>query len=252
MQTSIKLFLILTPFILGACESVDSDDIRTSGVYADFKIASTGSGTSRIRARLGVGGVLSNTDLELEDGDQLIVITDTESGTMREDKEFFGGTEYKYTAATSDENTLFRINFNRPSGVSAPNSSVSLPAPVTFTAPTTGSVFQRSDTINISWTPVSVNMTNINVKAGLYQCNVSTTEIGRISKSFNYRSATDFGGTSVNASNLFSTEALAHESLVCDITLTVTRIMTGVIDPAYEGGSILATQSDEVVIRVEP
>jgi len=252
MKMLLKPLIIITLFVLAACESVDSDDVRTSGVYADFKIATTDNGTSRIRARLGVGGVLSNTDLELENGDQLRVFTDTESGAMREDKEFFGGTEYKYTASTSAESTLFRIDFNRPTGVSAPNSSVSLPAPVTFTAPTTGTVFQRSDTINISWTPVSVNMTRLDVKASTYHCNIPDTEIGRVSKSFSYRSATDFGATSVTASDLFSTEALAHTSLVCDLTLTVTRTMSGIVDPAYDGGSIRATQSDEVVIRVKP
>jgi len=72
---------------ISACESVDSDDIRTSGVYAYMNVEAKGDGNTRVSARLTVGGAFSNTDLEL-------VLFDT-------------------------EDTRINVAFNRPSGISA-------------------------------------------------------------------------------------------------------------------------------------
>jgi len=253
MKALYKLFSVLPLLILSACESVDSDDIRTSGIYADFTITSTDQSTSKVRARLSVGGIFSNTNLELNNGDQLIISSGSTSGIMREDSELLGGTEYKYTLPFAAESTEYIINFKRSTGVSAPRSVVTMPAPVSFTLPANGTVFQRSDTININWTPVSNNMTSIGIRASTFNCNVDSSEAGGLSGFYSYSSFTDSGMTSVRASSLFSAKALANDSLICDVTFDITRKMKGILDPAYgDGGSISALQTDKVVIRVSP
>ncbi len=161
MNLKINQILVVISAVLSitACESVDSDDIRTSGLYANINVVANGDGNTRVKTRLTVGGVFSNTNLELEKGDQLVASASGGSSIiMREDKELLGGVEYKATLLFDTENPQINVAFNRPSGISAPESYVVLPAPIVFVTPQVGQTFKRSDNIKLSWIPVSNNM----------------------------------------------------------------------------------------------
>ena len=77
------LFYGLTALIasLGtACESIESSDIRTSGIYANFEAKSNGEGTTLLTANLTVGQN-SNTYLDLVEGDILQASFEDETKT---------------------------------------------------------------------------------------------------------------------------------------------------------------------------
>jgi hypothetical protein len=66
----------LAPLV--ACEAVDSEDVLTSGMYADLAVTNTGSNT-RAAAILRVGGASSNTFVELTGDDSLTLRIGEES-----------------------------------------------------------------------------------------------------------------------------------------------------------------------------
>ena len=68
MRRRVWVFRLCAGGIVG-CQPVDSETVLTSGVYVDLWIHSEGSGSSRARALLRVGGPLSNTVLDLEGDD---------------------------------------------------------------------------------------------------------------------------------------------------------------------------------------
>ncbi|MEO8181828.1 MAG: hypothetical protein ABI895_23590, partial [Deltaproteobacteria bacterium] len=65
--------LFVLPALCACTESVESTDVRTSGVYPEFQVVADGSGSSSASARLEVGGNDSNTFLDLRGSDLLEV-----------------------------------------------------------------------------------------------------------------------------------------------------------------------------------
>ena len=255
MKSLLKPLLVFPLLILSACESVDSDDVRTSGLFASYKVEAHGGGNTRIRARFRVGGPFSNTNLKLKGGDQLVVSANGSSVVMRKDSEFLGGTEYKANFVFDTENTEFVIAFNRSTGTSAPNSYVNMPAPVNFTSPVAGQTFSRSSMIEIAWTPVSNNMSSIRVHSLGVDCLSSNGEV--IDRASSNLSSDEFmldpGGTSRVASTYLSAAVLDDPGATCVMTLQVIREQKGVLDSAFgEGGGISAKRYDTVEINVVP
>jgi hypothetical protein len=58
----------------GCTESVESEDVRTSGIYPEVMVTATGDGQSRVEVRMKVGGPSSNTYLDMT-GDDKIEVT---------------------------------------------------------------------------------------------------------------------------------------------------------------------------------
>jgi len=255
LKNKFKVLFIFLLFNLAACESVDSDDVRTSGVYADISVSANGAGNTRVKARLKVGGVFSNTDLELERGDQLIAsATGGASIIMREDQEFLGGVEYKATFLFDTENTRFNVAFNRPSGISAPNSYVIMPASILIVTPNAGQTFNRSDSVTLSWTPVSNNMSRLRIYSSSSRCtDANGQEIFSSSNSNSISSVVDPGSVTQVASSYIAANALSDPTATCTVTFRAERTQEGVLDSAFgEGGIISANRYDEVQITVVP
>ena len=64
-------------------ESVESEDIRTTGIYPEIQVTATGNGSSLVRVRLKVGGSDSNTYLNLTGDDTLSASADVNSWSPR-------------------------------------------------------------------------------------------------------------------------------------------------------------------------
>ena len=81
-RKSVAALTVCASFLLHGCSQVDSDAVRTSGMYADMSIEADGSGGSLTRASLKVGGSSSNTFINLTDGDALVTRVGTSSYPM--------------------------------------------------------------------------------------------------------------------------------------------------------------------------
>src|SRR5262245_21418092 len=110
---------------LACTESVESTDIRTSGIYPEIEVVSTNGTSSKVTVWLKVGGDDSNTYLELEGDDTLEATVDGETKTLDG-----SGDSYSATFNTAEEGAEFTIAFLRgDEDDSAPESVVTMPAP---------------------------------------------------------------------------------------------------------------------------
>jgi hypothetical protein len=224
--------------LLAACESVDSSDTMTDGIYAAFTATSDGAVT-QAQATLRVGGATSNTYVELVDGDILTVTDGVNSETMLPSNI---GDYYTYLASFDSiaEDTPFTFAFVRTIDAGAPESTASLPAPFALTAPEADSVFSRADdAITITWDPsASADDMSLTLTGDCIFTH-STTLTG------------DPGTYVIDAGSLDATDEDNPTS--CDAKLTVERRRIGTLDPAFgEGGGIYAAQARTVEIRIDP
>jgi hypothetical protein len=242
--TSASLILLLA-----SCERVESSDIRTSGIYADLSVVARGDGDSSVTAALRVGGSLSNTYLELIDGDVLRAHQGEQMEEMDQHSIPLGPVTYRASFDVDAENTPFRIEFAREPhdemekecrGESAPNSFATLPAPFTIDGPERDRTFSRSDAdIEITWGPNGFrDPMSWTVSGGCIE-----TESGDVGG--------DPGRVTIPRGRLRAIRG--RETETCDISVEIVRARGGAVDPAYgEGGRFSARQVRSIELRSSP
>lgn len=206
-----------------ACsESVESEDVRTSGIYPEIEVRATGNGSSRVEVRLKVGGSNSNTTLRLTGQDRLEATVEGETKRLDGD-----GDTYRATFPVDTEGTEFTIAFNRgEADDGAPASVVSLPAPFDLSLAETEA--SRADTdLDYTWDPAANGNMGWELKGNCIQSDDGTTP--------------DDGVATIAAGSIETFDSDEDES--CTVDLTLTRKRNGSIDGAFtEGGRIVALQ----------
>ena len=208
---------------LGCTQSVESTDIRTTGIYPEITVTATGSGTSKVEVQLKVGGSSSNTYLDLTGEDQL---TATVAGTSKV-LDDTGSHTYSASFPVDEEGTEFVVSFLR--GMiddSAPVSSVGLPAPFDFgVSPTEAS--RATEAIDLTWDPPASGNVRWNLDGDCVQHASGSTP--------------DDGVQALPEGSIDTFSSDRDKSCTVDIELT--RSAGGNINPAFtEGGSIVARQ----------
>jgi hypothetical protein len=237
MRSSLLLAGMLLPALV-ACESVDSSDVLTSGMYADLTAQTEGEGT-RATATLRVGGGTSNTFVRLGADDQLTVNL---GETTLEMEEVSLGELYSYIADfdTSEPGSTFNFAFNRVVDAGAPASTATLPEPFTLTGPQPDAVFSRTtQDISVTWEnsnmgdPMEVRITG--------DCIMDAT----------LAVAQDSGSFLIDADTLESFDGTVDQA--CDATISVYRRRPGTLDVGFgEGGLVYGSQLRTVKIRLDP
>jgi hypothetical protein len=205
---------------LGCTESVESTDVKTTGIYPEIEVVADGSGDSEVKVWLKVGGDDSNTFLDLKGDDTLEVTVDGETKTLDQ-----SGNYYRASFDVDAEGTEFIVAFLRgEDDDDAPASTVVMPAPFDLTVPS-GELSRESDAIEYTWDPPGDG----NVRWSLDGSCV-----------FNRSGNTpDDGENGLAAGELEPTDSDEAES--CTVELEVERAQEGDIDSAFtEGGSIVA------------
>jgi hypothetical protein len=205
----------------GCSESVESNDVRTSGVYPEIAVTATGNGSSTVRVRLKVGGDDSNTFLDLTGDDKLQATVGDDTKTLDG-----SGDTYSATFPTDAEGTEFSIAFLRGEGDDdAPASTVTMPAPFDLTLGTT-EAGRGADDVDVSWDP-PVSGAQISWKLS-----------GECIK-LDSGSTPDDGHYTIEAGSIETFESDMEKS--CTATFETTRSRNGSVDPAFtEGGSVVA------------
>lgn len=218
-----------------ACtENVDSTDVKTSGVYAEMSVLAQGNGSSEVSAGLKVGGSNSNTYLEMKGPDSLSATVGTSTKTLSKSGNF-----YKTTFPVDAADTSFVVAFNRgPDDESAPNSTVTLPAPFTIAGIATGASISRAAGFTATWqaeTPADPMRWTLDGDC-MFSANKSISDTGTVTIV-----AADFSMHS------------GEEQTTCAATFCVDRTRTGTIDSAFgEGGSIDSSQHRCVAFSSTP
>lgn len=217
MRTIIAAFAL---FAFGCSESVESSDVRTSGVYPEIDVTATGNGSSTVRVRLKVGGSNSNTFLDLKGEDELKATVDGMTKTLDG-----SGNSYSATFPTDAEGTEFTIAFLRGSeDDDAPESKVTMPAPFDLMLDST-EAGRGADDVEVTWDPPASGSVSWKLSGECIKLDTGSTP--------------DDGAYTIEAGSIETFESDMDKS--CTATFEMTRARAGTVDPAFtEGGSIVA------------
>ncbi len=237
MKTRLLLATAVLSLAGCTCETVDSGDIKTSGLYADLEADATGNGRTSLKATLTLGPG-SLTYLRLEEGETLVATSGTTSKTMSRTS-LFGATWYETEIAADAADTPFTIALTRVSDTSAPASTVTLPAPFTILAPTANQVVSRAGgPLALTW-----------------QAAGSTDELRLGASGPCIESVPEAALTGDSGSHqLAAFQAKENEAATtCNVTLTLRRVRRGTVDPAYgKGGAFTARVMRQVTVSSTP
>lgn len=236
-KTGLAAFAMLGIVSVGCKdETVESEDIRTSGIWASFEVLATGNGESSVKSQLRVGGD-SGTLVNLTGQDKLICsVGDALSKTLAK-----SGDYYKGTFAADAGGTQFKFAFSRgDADEAAPNSVVTLPDAFTIGGVTDGQQVSRAAALTITWEPSTTAgdaMTWTLSGDCLFDSHASVQTDGTLTLQ-----GEDFDATPSADEAAKSGDA---EKANCTAKLCLERLRKGTLDPAFaeeEGGKIFAVQ----------
>ncbi len=242
------LLLFSSIWTLSACDNVDSEDIRTSGIYAYFRASADNENQTYIFADLRTGPGLFADKIILSAGDTLKAGMGPVEHTLSRD----GNNNYVTTFDINGSDAEVIIGLDRANDTDAPNSRVTLPTGFAITTPGAAHVFNRGEDITITWDP-SVSDKNINITIG-GTCTASGTSqqlsFSRdvtLSDTGTYASAVDVVMNARGQLDQFDT------GKNCPGYIFLERKTDGTLDPNYgKGGSISASLSRRINIEFNP
>lgn len=233
--------VVAAPFALSlagsGCASVVSTDIATDAMYADLVASSDGSST-HTTATLRVGDATSNTFVNLEGDDSLIVRSGEQSQTMTE---AYLGDIYFYSADFDlfEGDTEFVFSLERSIDAGAPDNRVSLPQPIELTLPKSGETLSReTDDITVSWTPSGEpDLVRATVSGDCIWDEVVDAD-------------GDPGTLVIPAGSISPLDDNDPQS--CDAVILLERRRAGTLDSALsQGGKIMGVQYSQQLIRTD-
>ena len=220
-----------------ACGTTNSDSLLTSGMSAEISVWGSSDGTTTVEAELYSGDPDQLIFVKLDDGDQLVATTASQSLPLVEDQ-IAPFVEYDAQFLTNTDGAQFTVDLERSLDSGAPSSTVSLPAPFTLAAVSTSA--SRAAELAIAWSPASATdpMT--------WQIDGSCIETAG-------GTVTGDPGSQTVAANTLVKAAGNGVADSCTATLTLTRSRDGVLDPHFgHGGSIVAQQVRTATFTTTP
>jgi hypothetical protein len=217
------------------CTTIQSADLKTAGMSADFSVTADGTGSASVGAELHVD--TNGTDyVDLSPGDTLVASVAGTSQNMSRSS-VLGTVHYSASLAGHDGgNEIFTVAFNRTSDKSAPSSTVTLPGAFSISSPSGSPSASRGHgaDINVVYSPsgtgdaVTYNMTGDCIRSQ------SGTPGG------------DPGSFFINHALIQPLDNVSATKS-CTVTISVQKTRSGQIDPAFgAGGSFVAKQTRTV------
>ena len=229
-MTRLTLIALVSAALNANCNSVDSDNILTSGMYADIRATSYGTGVTTVRTTLYLERPSSLDFIELEGDDLLIAYApDGDSQVMRE-SQFLGITNYTADFDIDDSGSEFIVELSRTVDGGAPESRVYLAEQFDLLPPESATYSRAEDDIVIDWAPAdSGDDVDLEISGSCIE-----TELVAVDG--------DPGTYQIPAGTLIQPQG-QNVPEACDITVTVTKSAPGELDPSYGfGGQIYGEQ----------
>ena len=230
------------------CFPADSEDLKTSGLFAQYWVRTSGNQT-RIDATIKVGSGVSN-QVRLTAGDHLVAYVANLEIPLVEEQcsgKCIPGIFYSYVG-TSDviaADTNVRIALLRPPKFeSAPNSSILLPSPHLITEPAanayshTNPLSRSRDKIYVRWAPVSsADKVSTRINADCMGGDIATKQ-----------------GNGLDSILLDVSQVKSPASDgSCGISVWVTIERTGTVDHAFgKGGTFTAVREQSIYMPSLP
>jgi len=232
--------------VLSACAEVESEDLRTSGIYAEMHVTAEDD-SAFVQARLRTGRALDADSVLLSPGDQLsAAVSGVSIPLLKSDSGGYTGL-LDNVAGGSEIN----IKFSRLDAVDASNSRVTLPKAFELTAPALAETFKSGETITAAWSPNDpANTVLVN-----YSIDCTASDNNGIPYGKEY-SVADTGTHTASIDeilNVLGTQDKLVSGISCPLEIKVERINYGTLDNAFtKGGSILATREQSRLVNVIP
>jgi hypothetical protein len=255
--------LVLVIFLAAGChedepDTVGSSDVTTGQIYVDAHFTSNGTDDTFITVQLLEGGPASQTQVELEGGDELWGSADQSLASDSTSGDLFGGLEelasrhhklhrvdgtffefeflflefiikgdilYTTTLPHDDEVSTYYLSFLRPNGTEAPDSMVSLPPAFNVTAPLASDTLSRAVPILVTWEPSG--------SADEVELTVSLSCINGDTDTISITGLIDDGADSLDASGMSGN---------CSTTVEVAKARLGTLDSGIGSGRIVGHQ----------
>lgn len=228
-----------------ACSSINSEDIDTDAINAEITIRPRADGSATdVGVTLSAGAL---TFVDLTGDDELVASSGDKAVTLGKNQ-VLGALAYEGAldgvGAAGDEVT---VAFNRTAFASAPESKVTLPAPVALTAPAASTSFSRADDeivvtiaddgstdpVRLSWSGDCVVGDGLDIPAGQATATIARGTIQKAEPSQSDADAQPVADT-------------------CTLRLSVVRSVEGILDDALGGGRITATTADGRDVTTTP
>lgn len=230
-------FLTAGALTLLACSDIASEDLHTSGIYADILVSADGSGDSEVSAVLRAGGALSTTFVELTGDDQLTATYKEETKALTQTSL---GTLHSFSASfdSADVGTDYLVALERSVDAGAPDTVIQLPEPFELTELEITEFSRSGEDLTIEWTPSGEGDPMYITVDG--DCFLLWSE----------DISGDPGTFTVEAGSL---EAVGETATNCEATVSLRRVRSGTLDSGFgEGGSALGQQERELTIQSTP
>lgn len=236
--SAVSLALALTGLGLVGCESVDSDEINTKGLYAEFSATDTGLGDTTVFARLRVGGPNSLDFLNLVGGDTLVAHHGEEEKKMTEREPLPDLIGYAATFTDSGEG-VYGIDFERPDETSALGAQVTVPPGFAPIVPAEDAVVSRAAELQVAWTPppVAGSRARVYVQGSCF--------------TMAHIDAAEDPGEIVIPASAWQVSA-GREGETCDGVIVIERINDGTVPSAFKDGVFLGIQQRVINVSVTP
>lgn len=255
LTTLTKCTLILATIVgLIGCADTESENVTSNGIQAKISVVTEGTtGDTKVWATLAVGsGSIFQTEIKLSGGDSLKAHANSGSKPMQQTSSwFFNNYKYLATFPYNTGDTEFRVEFDRSLSVSAPNSTVTLPAPFSISN-TSGDSYPPDGSIQVTWLPSSISIS----ESMTMRIQISCTSYSGQSYSGSYQQAViDSGLHTVSVAEVLRRTApdSSYYPKSCSVGITLARERSGILDPNFgEGGSISAKQVRGFTVNITP
>lgn len=234
-MTRCPLAVVLLVSSLVACSTVDSADLRTSGISASIVVAS-GSGGPNVRVGLSAGGL---TTVKLEGDDSLTASSGGKSVTL-DNSRFLGVDNYSaHIVGSTAPGTRVVVTLERGDDQST-RSSVELPGPIKVVSPINQARWSRKRDLVIG----------VNHASGSIRVNWTGSCVldGTTGLSFDEGRPIVIPGSQLSLVE----QTGQKQPKRCLVTFIVTRIVRGQLGDAFKNGQITGERSTSVVVRSAP
>lgn len=233
---------LVVVLVLTGCSTVDSKDIRTSGMTANLVVTlPEATDAADVSASLRVGSL---TFVELGGGEE---ITASGGGKDVELKHHRAAGVTEYTNRLDGVVTPgTEITFDLERGGdddSAPKSTVKLPERVRLVAPAAGTTYSRRRDLVVRFESDPSQLPTILTWGG------ACVQEGSLDLEPGRTSATIARGS---IKQLTTTPTPGRDISGCQVTLTLTRRTQGTLDSAFKDGSVIAESQSARVINSAP
>jgi hypothetical protein len=215
--------------VLAGCSTVDSKDIRTSGITADYVVTLPEStDAADVSASYRVGTL---TFVELGDGESIKASGGGKDVDLKHHRSA-GVTDYTgQLDGVVDPGTEITFSLKRGSGDdAAPQSTVKLPERLRLTSPLAGTTYSRRSAVPVrfdtepSQLPSVLTWTRQCIQTGSLQLEPGRTSVSIPTGSIRPLATTPTPGTTTT----------------CPVDITLTRRTEGTLDKAFKDGAITA------------